>query len=977
MFHVSRFTTVFELKKYLRFLLFYLGLNILPISAGWAQKSMENYLRLQGQARLDSLELYYRLNWEEKDSTEAFAGINKIKLQAAKTNDRVLDIFTDYLTGLYKLNGKQSVRKKSLAHFANSFTALNKLTNDPLAERLGANVRHWWGVGLFLTRDYSGRDINHLLAADLIYRKIGYENIQFADYKLANLGLFYLDRVGDSETALRYLKEGEQYVKRERIDWYRIHLYRTLAKCLVEQKQYAEAIRYNQLGIAQVHTRKDSLRIGSLSGNIGEIILNHYPNPIDAEPYFQRELMYRLRFNPKKGYDDIAKVYGNLCQIAGFKGNAEQVKQYYNKAIATLKLHANEIDKYYAERSIYRNRMIADTLLGNYKSAFQHEVLYREALSKLQKEDLQKVATEAKVKFEAENLKLQAELARQQAQNSRFWIIIISLLLVVATAGAYLIYNFQRNKQAKLTQQLQFEQKEAERLAEIDTLKTRFFANISHEFRTPLTLILSPLKELIKEFPQRDIFQLMQQNAERLLSLINQLLDLSKLEAGKMEVQVQKGDLPPFLKYVFASFESLGQDRNILFQYRQSQQHQMAYFDADKLEKIVTNLLSNAFKFTPENGRVEVHADYNEQELVLKIQDWGIGIKADRLPHIFDRFYQGDDSNIRNYEGTGIGLALVKELIEVLKGTIEVDSQVGKGTIFTVRLPIDKQTWSQSNIENDLGVIKPSMPIEPLPAYSNYNAPATNELPILLIVEDNTDLRRYIRSQFDTEYQIQEAKDGQEGLEKAKELIPDLVICDLMMPRLDGFGFCKDLKSDMRTSHIPVIMLTAKASLEDRLEGLELGADDYLAKPFNTNELQVRVRNLIQIREKLRQKFNSSQVLIPVVELTPKVITPDDVFLQKMNQIIDQNIINPVFEVETLAEQLTMSPSQLRRKLKALTNQTVIEFIRNYRLDKAAVLLKNKKGNVSEVAFQVGFESLSYFAKVFLERYGKAPSEWS
>ncbi|MFN8354783.1 MAG: ATP-binding protein [Spirosomataceae bacterium] len=973
--YVSCFTTVFELKKYLKFSIALLAFIILPTLAGWAQKSTENYLRLQGQARLDSLTLHLHSVWKSLDSTQAFVEIGSVKKYADKTGDKVLAAFAEYLKGLYLLSGKQKNEKAYAFYYNRVCSQLKALPPDALTMSVSADNEHYMGVTLYLTSDYSERAINHLLTADLMYRKLGYENNLFAGYHLNYLGLYYLERIADYETAFRYLKEGEQYIQKDPVDQHRIQLYRNLAKCLVEKKQYAEAIRYNKLGIAQVHTKKDSIRVGALSGNIGEIILNHYPNPVDAEPYFLKELTYRLRYRPD-GHDDVAKVYGNLCQVAGVKRNHDEMIRYFNLAITTIQRQKNEADRNSVLRAIYKNRMIADTLLGDYKSAFLHQSLYQEALAKANKQDLQLASSEASVRFDAEKFKLQAELANEQSQNARFWIVVVSLLLLLVLIGGYFLYYRQRIRKDELTRQLSFEHKEAERLAEIDTLKTRFFANISHEFRTPLTLILSPLKDLRKEFPQRDIFHLMQQNAERLLSLINQLLDLSKLEAGKMETQVQKGDLPPFLKYIFASFESLAQDRNMLFQYRQSQEHQMAYFDADKLEKIVTNLLSNAFKFTPENGRVEVHANYTEQQLVLKVQDWGIGIEADRLPHIFDRFYQGDDSNIRNYEGTGIGLALVKELVEVLKGSIAVESQVGKGTTFSVQLPIDEQSWPQSLLGSDVVVAKSSLSAS-LPVLLSNNVQSNSELPILLIVEDNADLRRYVRGQFETEYQILEAKDGQEGLEMARELIPDLVICDLMMPRLDGFGFCKALKTDMRTSHIPVIMLTAKATLEDRLDGLALGADDYLAKPFNTNELQIRVRNLISIRETLRQKYNSGQSLIPIVDDAPKVLTPNDEFLRKVGQIIDQHILNPTFEVETLAELLMMSSSQLRRKLKALTNQTVIEFIRNYRLDKAAVLLKDKKGNVSEVAFQVGFESLSYFAKVFLERFGKTPSEWN
>lgn len=972
-----RYFLRFRFLIYIR-LFFFSDLCLIGGSTAKAQQSAERFLPLQGRARMDSLQVQMHLVWSTLDSTKAFAEISTVKKYADKTGDKLLAIFSEYLKGLYLLSGKQKKLKAFPAYAERVKTQLKSLPTTPLTMSVIADNEHYIGVNLYLTGDYSDRVINHLLAADLMYRKIGYENILFACYRFNYLGLYYFERIADYETAYRYLKEGELYIHKDPVDQHRIQLYRNLAKCLVEKKQYAEAIRYNQLGIAQIRLKKDSIRVGALNGNIGEIILNHYPHPAEAEPYFLKELTYRLRYRPD-GYDDVAKVYGNLCQVAGLKHNREEVLQYFDQAINTIQLHENEADRYSVLSAVYKNRMTADTLLGDYKNALLHERLYHEAVLKANKKDLQLATSEASVRFDSEKLKLQAELANEQTQNSRFWVIVVSLLLLVALIGGYLLYYRQRTRRDELARQLAFEQKEAERLAELDTLKTRFFANISHEFRTPLTLILSPLRDLQKEFPQRPLFRIMAQNAERLLSLINQLLDLSKLEAGKMEVRIQEGDLPPFLKYIFSSFESLAQNKNIVFQYGQSQEHRLGSFDADKLEKIATNLLSNAFKFTPENGRVEVRADYTEQELVLKVRDFGIGITSDRLPRIFDRFYQGENAAHQDYEGTGIGLALVKELVEILHGSIRVESDPKTGTVFTVHLPIGQPTQATTPMITPLrengslsALTSPDLSaIEPVEADS--------ELPVLLIVEDNSDLRRYIRSQFEGAYQLLEAKDGLEGLKTATEKVPDLVICDLMMPRLDGFGFCKALKTDMRTSHIPVVMLTAKATPEDRLEGLQLGADDYLAKPFHTDELQVRVRNLIRIREKLRQKYSQVSVLVTAEPLPSQItaeITPDEAFLQKLGQLIEEHMGDLTFDVDTLAEHLTMSSSQLRRKLKALTNQTIIEYLRNYRLEKAAVLLKNKRGNVSEVAFQVGFESLSYFGKIFQEKFGKTPSDY-
>jgi len=517
-------------------------------------------------------------------------------------------------------------------------------------------------------------------------------------------------------------------------------------------------------------------------------------------------------------------------------------------------------------------------------------------------------------------------------------------------------------------------------LKELDNLNTSFFANISHEFRTPLTLILSPLKDLRREFPERDIFRLMQQNAERLLALINQLLDLSKLEAGKMDMQLQRSDLAQFLNYLFASFESLGQNKKIIFQYEQSQLSYIADFDQDKIEKIVTNLLSNAFKFTPPNGRVQVRVDYQKTQLLLKVQDFGIGIDPQRLPRIFDRFYQADSGDNRTYEGTGIGLALVKELVQVMKGSIHVESKVGEGSVFTVMLPmLEESTAVQGQVTGSINMPKEqALLVEELP----IETPTNDGKEVLLIVEDNPELRAYIREIFAPHYYLLEASDGQEGLEKAIEELPDVVICDLMMPRLDGFGFCKAMKNNELTNHIPIVMLTAKATLTDRLEGLELGADDYLSKPFDREELQVRVRNLIKQRQILLQKYtkNKASELAQKSQMEEETALKnrinDEQFMQRCHEVLMQHLGESGFDVERFAETMNVSAVQLRRKLKASTGQGVIEYLRNFRLEKAAEMLANKTETVSEVAYKVGFESLSYFSKMFLEKFGKNPSEW-
>jgi signal transduction histidine kinase/CheY-like chemotaxis protein/AraC-like DNA-binding protein len=527
-------------------------------------------------------------------------------------------------------------------------------------------------------------------------------------------------------------------------------------------------------------------------------------------------------------------------------------------------------------------------------------------------------------------------------------------------------------------QKMLLKEERAAQLEELDTLKTNFFANISHEFRTPLTMLVGPLEDFRREQPAHPLIPAMQRNVGRLRSLIDQILDLSRLEAGHLRPAIVRADLATFLRQLVASFESMAQSRTIIFNHEQNLDHCDAYFDPDKLEKIVSNLLSNAFKFTPEGGRVSVRVSFAESDLTLVVRDYGIGIEESRLPHIFNRFYRVESKGNYVAEGAGIGLALVHELVRVLQGDIRVVSEPDRGSTFTLRLPTDARTWQEYLTDHKVPDFAP--PAAAVPHISDTDhapaPPVAAEVPLLLIVEDNPDLRAYMRGIFRESYRIVEATDGQNGLDSAFEEIPDLAICDVMMPRLDGFGFCKKLKTDDRTSHIPVVMLTARAALEDRLEGLELGADDYLTKPFNRTELELRVQNLLKQRDLLRQKYSRQMAEFPQNDPKPTLSTVDDRFLSRAIHIVKERMEDSHFGTEDFCNALNMSRSNLHRKLKALTNQSTTEFIRSLRIYRAAELLKKQDVNVSEVAYQVGFESISYFSKSFKEQMGASPSDW-
>lgn len=524
-------------------------------------------------------------------------------------------------------------------------------------------------------------------------------------------------------------------------------------------------------------------------------------------------------------------------------------------------------------------------------------------------------------------------------------------------------------EKALLTEKL-----EAEKFLELDRHKTQFFANISHEFRTPLTLLLAPAEELIKKYPSEWLLPVIQRNGQRLLTLINQLLNMTRLEAGQMKVEIRESDLTRFVRSHAAAFTSLAESREISFRITGPEEEVKARFDHDKLEIILNNLLSNAFKFTSREG--SVHLDFNYRDdyrrCVVKVSDTGIGISAENVDKIFNRFYQVDASSLRSYEGSGIGLALVKELTGLIKGNIAVQSKEKEGTTFSLSFPIDEITWKEYTSRQQPEVYAPFIPLKE--DDNEDHEPVSADGPLLLVVDDNKDIRKYIRSVFSGEFQVLEAVDGQEGLNKAIVHVPDLVICDLMMPVLDGFGFCKLLKANEATSHIPVIMLTAKATVESRIEGFDLGADEYLTKPFNTGEIKARVNNLIRQRELLREKFDLKVISINPGEI--KLRASDEVFVEKIKNIIENNLGDNGFDLTRLSDELSMTSEQLRRKLKAITGLKPIEFIRKYRLRKAALMLKQKTGSVSEIAYQVGFESLSYFSKVFQEEYGSLPSEF-
>ncbi|MCB0835232.1 MAG: response regulator, partial [Bacteroidetes bacterium] len=544
-------------------------------------------------------------------------------------------------------------------------------------------------------------------------------------------------------------------------------------------------------------------------------------------------------------------------------------------------------------------------------------------------------------------------------------IIILILIVIVRTWLA----------RQKLKQELAMEAFEKTQLKQLDILKSRFFANISHEFRTPLTLISGPLSQLMSQYENNpETYQnlsLIQRNSQRLKSLINQILDLNQLEVGKLEINLQSGYFMQYMKMLVSSFESLAVEKEIDYNVSIPSDISPVLFDQDKIEKIISNLLSNAFKFSDEGDLISVkinQENHSEKSIftTITISDTGQGIPPSQLPHIFDRFFQADDSSTRKHEGSGIGLALTKELVELLNGSISVISEPNKGTAFIINLSFEKTDEEPQPFQ---------MPIfqSLKPEYGIYQEIPNGELPLLLLVEDNNDMRSFLRESLKASYQILEASNGVEGLELAKANVPDLIISDVMMPRMDGMEFCGKVKTTEITGHIPVILLTAKAGVQSKVEGYTIGADAYLTKPFEEPELKALANSLIEQRKKLRETFSRSVTVEPSKMAITSV---DEQFLEKVKEYLESNYQNSNLDVNSFADEMNLSRAQLGRKIKALTGKTPIKLIMFFRFGKAQDLLKNSGLTIAEIATKVGYDDPSLFSRNFKDNFQMTPSEF-
>lgn len=555
-----------------------------------------------------------------------------------------------------------------------------------------------------------------------------------------------------------------------------------------------------------------------------------------------------------------------------------------------------------------------------------------------------------------------------------WWAILLYILLVLYALWFYFNFKMRQQKTAFDNEQ---RIRDARQLHEVDEMKFRFFTNISHEFRTPLTLIISPVEKMLQEERQesdKSLLTTVQRNAYNLLELVNQLLDFRKLDVQKDTLNISVGDVVAFVRDICYSFTELANKKSIHFSFSTALTELSMEFDQEKLRKIVYNLLSNAFKFTKNNGKVDVMLSLSQSPsedkkfLKITVKDSGIGIPESDLQKVFERFYRVEHPDNANQTGTGVGLHIVSEYVKLHQGDISVKSTLGKGSAFTLLLPVNQHVHEEIITQN-VGVSEP----EPLVEEVQTLQEGKNKQPLMLVVDDNEDFRRFITTLFNDSFRMLEAPDGEVAFKIILDRVPDIIICDVMMPKMDGLELCRLVKHDMRISHIPIILLTAKAGDENKYRGLEAGAEDYIAKPFNMEMLTLKVNNIVERQRKTREQFRKK------VEVTPgevEITSLDEKFVRKAVTLVEANISNPEFLVEDLCREMGMSRVYFYKKILALTAKTPSEFIRFLRLKRAADLLEKSQLFVNEVAFQVGFNDPKYFRKYFKDEFGQSPNEY-
>jgi signal transduction histidine kinase/DNA-binding response OmpR family regulator len=589
--------------------------------------------------------------------------------------------------------------------------------------------------------------------------------------------------------------------------------------------------------------------------------------------------------------------------------------------------------------------------------------------------------------IDSRQLKINQQILISKNQTNIILAISITLAIALILSSVF-YYLFKENK--KISRKLMAQKDEISsqknkleklvtQLKEATDAKFNFFTNISHELRTPLTLIIGPLEDTLVSsrlhFTLKNNLELVQRNAFRLLKLINQLMDFRKIEEGKMEINASTQVLGDFVFEISNEFKDLARKKHISLNMNDKTAGLNIDFDQSMIDKVLFNLLSNAFKFTEENGTINITIDQDKEQenAIIKIEDNGIGMSIEDVEHAFDVFYQGHSST---FKGTGLGLALSKELIKAHNGNIIINSKKGSGTCFTITLPFKQNKGLRAIEYNDDKNLKEThiYTTDVLPHnYEKVTTKTSENLASILIIEDNDDLNSFLSNRLEGSYEVLTAKDGNEGMNKAFDVVPDLIISDIIMPGMSGLKLAEILKNDLRTSHIPIILLTAKTSIEDQIEGMKSFADLFISKPFNLKYLEESIVSLLRNRAVLREHFISE---LPSESRSNSSNKLDRKFISEFTSLIESNLANEDLSVDDIYKGLGISKIQLYRKTKALLGFSVNDYILSVRLQKAKYLLMNEDLTISEVAYKVGFSTQAYFSTVFKSKFSVTPSEF-
>lgn len=761
------------------------------------------------------------------------------------------------------------------------------------------------------------------------------------------------------EKALSYFKESLKYGLSSDNKYHLEISYGNLGEAYLYLQEADSAIFYINKSLELSKFRGNPIGEGICYQLLGQVNMfqKEYEN---AYVYFEKALALQRTRNDKRYLSTILIQHANIC--SKLKRYNEAEKNLLEGRLISKEIHS-------IDNLIFANKVLYEIYYatGRYREASDALLLTKNYTDSLYNSETVRVMNDLEFKYQSENKTHQIELlnARNQLigeskkmQRNQFGV----LLLLFGGLAAFFYYLY-KNKQ-KVSRELQ----------SINKMKSKFFSSISHEFRTPLTLIKGPVEKHLTRTHSReeqDEMKLILRNSERLLSLVDQLLDLSKIDAGHFAVTAQQGDLATLLKGISNSFSYQASEKKINYQLEINESGAV-WFDTNIVEIIITNLLSNAFKFVSENGNVEMKLDGFNDHLKITVSNSGCTLTKDELSHIFDRFYRAGENET---QGTGIGLSLVKELCTLYRAPIKVSCSNSKIIQFELLLPTSKEHFKANEISL-LPIQIKEVQLDEVNSDINLDVESEGklaDLPVLLIVEDNFDMRKYIKTHFVHQYKILEAEDGEMGIKMAADHIPDLIISDVMMPKVSGVELCTCLKADMKTNHIPIILLTAKVGDVNELEGLKSGADDYIVKPFNAQALIVKVERLIATRREMQNKFQKELVINPLGLVFQ---SEEEKFAKILQEVLETHLPNPDFTVDQFCEVSLMSRTQLHRKLKALTGLSATAFIRTQRIKMASEILLKSDVTISDVCFSTGFNDTSYFSKCFKEIQGCTPSEY-